>query len=154
MYDNSYNDAESLNMNKTNRQQVILTLLDNETISTQEKLRQNLNSRGFQVTQATLSRDLKELGVVKRSTESGLYKYAVDDFSSDIPVTSCEATGNLIVVKTETGLAAAVAYKIDAMGLETVLGTVAGEDTLLVVLKHGARAESVREDLLKRLRQT
>jgi transcriptional regulator of arginine metabolism len=140
-------------MNKTNRQQVILTLLDGEIISTQEKLRQRLNSRGFNVTQATLSRDLKELGVVKRSTEGGLYKYEVDDSSSDIPVTSCEPSGNLIVVKTETGLAAAVAYKIDAMGLRSVLGTVAGEDTLLVVLSKAAKAESVREDLLRRLRQ-
>ena len=140
-------------MNKTNRHQVILALLDKETISTQEKLRQCLNSRGFNVTQATLSRDLKELGVVKRSTESGLYKYAVDDSSHDILVTSCEPSGNLIVVKTETGLAAAVAYKIDAMGLRSVLGTVAGEDTLLVVLGRGAKAESVREDLLRRLRR-
>jgi transcriptional regulator of arginine metabolism len=140
-------------MNKTNRQQVILTLLDKEVVSTQEALRQSLKASGFNVTQATLSRDLKELGVVKRSTESGVYKYAVDDSSNDIPVTGCEPSGNLIVVKTETGLAAAVAYKIDAMGLRSVLGTVAGEDTLLVVLSKGAKAESVQEDLLRRLRQ-
>jgi transcriptional regulator of arginine metabolism len=140
-------------MNKTNRQQVILALLDKEVISTQEDLRKNLHSRGFTVTQATLSRDLKELGVVKRSMDDGVYKYAVDDSSNEIPVTSCEPSGNLIVVKTETGLAAAVAYKIDAMGLRSVLGTVAGEDTLLVVLSKGARAKSVRQDLLRRLRQ-
>jgi transcriptional regulator of arginine metabolism len=137
-------------MNKTSRQHVIITLLDEETISTQEELRRTLSSRGFDVTQATLSRDLKELGVVKRSTENGLYKYAIDDTSREIPLTSCEATGNLIVVKTETGLAAAVAYKIDAMGLDSILGTVAGEDTLLVVLRKGAEAESIRKDLLKR----
>lgn len=140
-------------MNKTNRHHVILTLLDKEVISTQENLRQSLNARGFDVTQATLSRDLKELGVVKRSTENGVYKYAVDDSSNDIPVTSCEPSGNLLVVKTQTGLAAAVAYKIDAMGLEFVLGTVAGEDTLLVVLGKGVKAESVSEELIRRLRQ-
>jgi len=139
-------------MNKINRQQVILTLLDKEAIATQEQLRQNLNLRGFNVTQATLSRDLKELGVVKRSTETGLYKYAVDDSSREIPVKSCETSGNLIVVKTETGLAAAVAYKVDAMGLKSILGTVAGEDTLLVVLSKGARAGLVREELSARLR--
>ena len=140
-------------MNKTNRQQVILTLLEKEIVSTQEALRESLKSLGFDVTQATLSRDLKELGVVKRSIENGVYKYSLDDSSNDIPVTSCETSGNLIVVKTETGLAAAVAYKIDAMGLPSVLGTVAGEDTLLVVLSRGTKAESVREDLLRRLRQ-
>jgi transcriptional regulator of arginine metabolism len=109
--------------------------------------------RGFNVTQATLSRDLKELGVVKRSIEGGPYKYSVDDSSNDIPVTGCEPSGNLIVVKTETGLAAAVAYRIDAMGLSSILGTVAGEDTLLVVLSEGVRADSVREELLRRLRK-
>ena len=140
-------------MNKTNRQQVILALLDQESISTQEKLRRSLSARGFSVTQATLSRDLKELGVVKRATESGLYEYAANDRGNDIPVRTCEASGNLIVVKTETGLAAAVAYKIDAMGMGPVLGTVAGEDTLLVVLSRGSRAESVREELLGRLRK-
>ena len=140
-------------MNKTNRHQVILTLLEKEIISTQEKLRHSLKASGFDVTQATLSRDLKELGVVKRSMESGVYKYAVDDSSNDIPVTSCELSGNLIVVKTETGLAAAVAYRIDAMGIRSVLGTVAGEDTLLVVLSKGSKADSVRDDLLRRLRK-
>jgi len=140
-------------MNKTNRQQVILALLDQERIATQEKLRQRLHDHGFNVTQATLSRDLKELGVVKRATESGLYEYAANDSVNDIPVRGCEASGNLIVVKTETGLAAAVAYKIDAMKMGSVLGTVAGEDTLLVVLGKGSRAESVREELLRRLRK-
>jgi len=138
-------------MNKTNRQQVILTLLGAETISTQEELGSRLSSRGFNVTQATLSRDLKELGIVKRSTENGSYKYTIDDSSKNIPVTSCESSGNLIVVKTQTGMAAAVAYKIDAMRLKSVLGTVAGEDTLLVVLGTETMADSVREYLLRRL---
>jgi arginine repressor len=57
-------------------------------------------------------------------------------------------------VKTETGLAAAVAYRIDAMGIRSVLGTVAGEDTLLVVLSKGSKADSVRDDLLRRLRKS
>ena len=139
-------------MDKTHRQFAILSLLEEKTISTQEQLRQSLNSLGFDVTQATLSRDLKRLGVVKRATENGLYKYALNPSSSDVSVKSCKASGNLIVVKTETGLAAAVAYKIDAMRLDSVLGTVAGEDTLLVVLSRSAKSESLRKELLRRLR--
>jgi transcriptional regulator of arginine metabolism len=139
-------------MDKTHRQFAILSLLDEETISTQEQLRRSLTSLGFDVTQATLSRDLKGLGVVKRATENGLYKYAPSPSSRDISVKSCKASGNLIVVKTETGLAAAVAYKIDALGLDSVLGTVAGEDTPLVVLNGKAKSEAVCEELLGRLR--
>ena len=108
---------------------------------------------GLKVTQATLSRDLKELGVVKTVTEDGAYKYTTSQPVSpgSTPVLRCQLSGNLLVLKTQAGLAAAVAYRIDAMGLPEILGTVAGEDTLLVVLAETARFRQIREEVCRRL---
>jgi transcriptional regulator of arginine metabolism len=138
-------------MDKANRQREILLLLDREVIANQEELRIMLQRRGFDVTQATLSRDLKQLGVVKQVTVDGVYKYTVGETVNEAPVRSCESSGNLVVITTEPGLAAAVAYKIDAMKLSGVLGTVAGEDTLLVVVAQGAEARAVRDELWRGL---
>lgn len=138
-------------MDKINRQREILFLLEREAIASQGDLQIVLQKRGFNVTQATLSRDLKQLGVVKQVTSDGLYKYAVAEAVAEIPVRRCEVSGNLVVIKTEAGLAAAVAYKIDAMKLSGVLGTVAGEDTLMVVVAEGADAGTVRDKLWRGL---
>ena len=141
-----------VNRVKGQRQQVILGLIDQESISSQENLRKGLKKRGYSVTQATLSRDLKELNVVKTSTSQGEYKYAVLDDWSGLQITSCEVSGNLLVVRTEAGAAPAVAYKIDSLSLNGVLGTVAGEDTLLVVVTEGQDTHRVRKDLWKGVR--
>lgn len=130
---------------KHRRHQAILDTIAQEAISSQEDLRHRLETQGFEVTQATLSRDLKELGVVKRVTRTGRYRYAAPARFAGLPILGCRASGNLLVLKTEIGSAPRVAYRIDALHLPEVLGTVAGEDTLLVVVEEGFRPQEVAE---------
>ena len=134
---------------KEKRQQSILDLVGRANISSQENLRKRLVKLGFEVTQATLSRDLKDLNLVKLTSEEGEYKYAILNEWAGFQISSCEVSGNLLVLHTEPGLAPIVAYRIDALRLPGVLGTVAGEDTLLVVVAEGHDARKVRKDLWK-----
>ena len=140
-------------MNKSVRQQFVLDLIYKEEIPSQEELRKRLLEKGFNVTQATLSRDLRELSVVKKSTENGGYKYTLLDNWEGLSVLRCEVSGNLLVFQTEPGLAPAVAYKIDNLNFESVLGTVAGENTLLAVVTEGHDAHMVREELWNRIQK-
>jgi transcriptional regulator of arginine metabolism len=137
-------------MDKHGRQQAILGLVGKERIGSQERLRMRLARLGFHATQATLSRDLRELGVIKTAGKDGSYNYTVMDQWMGLPVRACEASGNLLVVRTDPGMAAPVAYRIDELRIPGVLGTVAGEDTLLVVVKEGCDPRSVRKELWNR----
>jgi transcriptional regulator of arginine metabolism len=132
---------------KVNRQQMIMELLERELIPNQEELRKQLKKRGLDVTQATVSRDLRELGVVKRVSGEGSYRYAMPSLTRRTPLVRCQVSGNLVVFRTKAGLAPAVAYQIDAMDLPEVLGTVAGEDTLLAVVAEGYNPVQVKEKL-------
>lgn len=134
-------------MEKKQRQQAILALVEREQISSQEELRFKLKEMGFAVTQATLSRDLRELNVVKTPGENGEYKYTILDHWAGLPVRRCEVSGNLLVLRTEPGMAPALAYRVDDLALPEILGTVAGEDTLLVVLVEGCDAWKVKKKL-------
>ncbi len=136
-------------MDKERRHAAILRLLERDRISSQERLRKKIADSGFKVTQATLSRDLKELNVIKSASGQGMYKYTVLDTWQGLPIRRCEVSGNLLVVHTEAGMAPAVAYKIDDLGLSGLLGTVAGEDTLLAVVAEGHDAHRVRKALWK-----
>jgi len=136
-----------MHTDKANRQQTIMELLEREVIPNQEELRKQLGKKGLDVTQATLSRDLRELGVVKRVTGEGLYRYSRPAVSRGAPLVRCQVSGNLVVFRTKAGLAPAVAYQIDAMDLPEVLGTVAGEDTLLAVVAEGYDPVQVKEKL-------
>ncbi len=138
-------------MDKRERQRQIVQLLQSERISSQEGLRGKLDGLGVKVTQATLSRDLKELNVVKTVTEQGKYKYAILESWVGLPIRLCEVSANLLVVHTDAGMAPAVAYKIDEMELPGVLGTVAGEDTLLAVVAEGYDARRVRKQLWEKV---
>lgn len=132
---------------KANRQRMIIELLERELIPNQEELRKQLQKRGLDITQATVSRDLRELGVVKLVSGEGAYRYAMPAVSSRTPLVRCQVSGNLVVLRTKAGLAPAVAYQIDAMDLPEVLGTVAGEDTLLAVVAEGYDPVQVKEKL-------
>lgn len=140
-------------MEKEQRQRAIINLLNQEILSSQEELRQRLSDLGFGVTQATLSRDLKELGVVKTVTRDGAYKYTSTSSGGGGSALSCETSGNLIVLRTEPGMAPAVAYRVDAMNLNAILGTVAGEDTLLVIVSEGYNVKEVRDELWRRIKE-
>ncbi len=144
-------ETEKMGSEKEVRQRLILDLVASQGIGSQEELGEQLAEQGVEVTQATLSRDLRELRIVKTAAADGSPRYAVLDARLGSPVQTIEGSGNLLVLKTESGLAAATAYKIDDLGLPEILGTVAGEDTLLVVLAEKANWKRVKSELLKRL---
>ena len=127
------------------RQNRILELIKENDIDTQEKLVAMLRENGFNVTQATISRDIKELHLVKSLSPDGVYRYAVStDNDSNMSnrylsilkdiVKNVDAAGNLIVVKTLPGCANAAAEPIDCLGFDHVIGTIAGDNTLLMVI--------------------
>lgn len=130
---------------KNARLATITNIIRNQIISSQEELISILKEKGFSLTQATLSRDLKELQVVKVHTAHG-YKYAMNSSgvighassihsSQDIAL-SIDASGNLAVIKTIPGFAAAVAATIDnSVSADMIVGCVAGDDTILVILR-------------------
>lgn len=136
---------------KRARHQEILRLLKRKQISSQEELRLELESSGFRVTQATLSRDLRELGVARVVNAEGAYIYEVPGDGVRPPLRSLESSGNLIVIKTDPGLAPVIAYRIDALDSDRILGTVAGEDTVLVVVAEGQSTTRAKEELWKLL---
>ncbi|MBQ3281387.1 MAG: arginine repressor [Eubacterium sp.] len=127
------------------RQNKILELIKNNEIETQDKLASMLRDEGFEVTQATISRDIKELQLIKVLTGSGKYKYAVSK-RSDAPISdrfvkifretiiSCKSSHNLILIKTLSGCGGAAGEAVDNIGLTHIVGTVAGDNTMLVVV--------------------
>lgn len=126
------------------RQNKIIELINTYEIDTQERLASLLRESGFEVTQATISRDIKDLQLVKTQTGSGKYKYALNQ-SKDMPVsdrfvkifretiTSFASSGNLVVVKTLSGCAAAAGEAIDSSGLPHIIGSIAGDNTILLI---------------------
>ena len=131
---------------KTVRQVAILDIIEKQDIETQEELASALNARGIRVTQATVSRDIKELRLLKVLTPSGKYKYATGD-QADNNLTdrfirmlaesllSVSSANNLIVVKTLSGSANVAAEALDSMHWPEVLGTLAGDNTVLLIIR-------------------
>lgn len=128
---------------KNDRQEMIIKLIRENDISTQDELTNMLLGRGLQVTQATCSRDIKELGIIKVTLPNNSTKYAVLDRTGDIApgrllavfsnsLISCESAMNLVVIRTLPGMAQAAASALDSMHLDNVVGTIAGDDTVFV----------------------
>ena len=132
---------------KSQRQAKIMEIISNRNVETQEQLLEQLMQAGFRSTQATISRDIKELRIVKELTSFGTYRYttATDEvagtFSSKLNtifrecITNFDYAQNMIVIHTLPGLANAAASAIDAMNMSVVLGTIAGDDTVFVVMR-------------------
>ena len=132
---------------KNNRQSMILEIISQENIETQEQLLNRLQERGITSTQATISRDIKELRIVKELTALGTYRYTTatkevpTSFSNRLNtifrecVTRYDYAQNLVVIHTLPGLAGAAASAIDSMNLSVVVGTLAGDDTVMVVMR-------------------
>ena len=132
---------------KSQRQAKILEIISNKNIETQEQLLAELQSEGFRGTQATISRDIKELRIVKELTSLGTYRYSISasdlgsSFSARLNtifrecVISFDYAQNIIVVRTLPGLASAAGSAIDAMNLNTIVGTLAGDDTVMIVMR-------------------
>ena len=125
----------------------ILEIISNKNIETQEQLLAELQMEGFRGTQATISRDIKELRIVKELTSLGTYRYTISasdlgsSFSARLNtifrecVISFDYAQNIIVVRTLPGLASAAGSAIDAMNLNTIVGTLAGDDTVMIVMR-------------------
>lgn len=143
---------------KTKRQRKIIELITNYDIETQEELAAKLVENGFNVTQATISRDIRELNLTKIATKGGKQKYAVQS-SSDVVsnskymrvlndgIITMDTAGNILVVKTVSGMAMAVAAALDAMQIKEILGCIAGDDTIMCVVKHAEETDRVREHI-------
>lgn len=143
---------------KNRRQAAILDVVDQEAVRNQEQLRQRLAQRGFDVTQATLSRDIKELGLMKRSSD-GAYQAAgapASPPSSNLGtlgralseyLINIEPVQQLVVLKTGAGQAQMLAVAIDRARLDEVAGTLAGDDTILIIARDARNAQQVVKKL-------
>lgn len=145
---------------KSVRQEKIIELILNNEIETQEELADMLTRLGFNVTQATVSRDIRDLKLTKISTESGRQKYAIfHSLQSDMAqkyervlkdgFISVDSAENILVIKTISGMAMAVAAAIDGMGFEGILGSIAGDDTVMCVVASRERAGEIMEKIAK-----
>jgi len=149
---------------RISRQNKILELIENYEIETQDKLASLLREFGYEVTQATISRDIKELQLIKILSSTGKYKYAaavnpegpVSDRLSNIyreTVKSTAYSGNIVLLKTLTGCANACAEALDSMCLPHVIGSVAGDNTIMFVIDDPANSPIVvatLNDMLKK----
>jgi transcriptional regulator of arginine metabolism len=143
---------------KTRRQSVIMELVDQEALRSQEQLRRRLHQRGFEATQATISRDIADLGLVKRSGDGAYQRPGLEATSPELARTTLErATAGflqrvervqqLVVLRTGRGQAQALAEALDRAQLTETVGTIAGDDTILVIARDSKRAAA----LVKRL---
>lgn len=141
-------------MNKNKRQQIIIDLILSNYINSQDVLLNHLIEKGCDVTQATLSRDIKELKIVKAPNSEGEYVYQLSDSNinqekesavslSVYGFQSIEFSGHLAVIKTRPGYAMAIAGEIDQKSSHTILGTVAGDDTILLIPKENISRQAV-----------
>lgn len=132
---------------KTQRQAKIVEIISTKDVETQEQLLQELQLAGFVSTQATISRDIKELRIVKELTGFGTYRYTTSSkevngtFSARLNtifrecITNYDYAQNIIVIRTMPGLASAAASAIDAMNMSFIVGTLAGDDTVMIVVR-------------------
>lgn len=131
---------------KDKRHKKILELIDNFNIETQDDLLNMLKECGFNVTQATVSRDIKDLRLVKTIDNTGKYKYTLDvNLSNGVTcnslkgfsysIKSIDSSGNMVVIKTLSGMAQAVCANIDSMDVNNMLGTIAGDDTIFILMR-------------------
>lgn len=144
---------------KSNRQAEILRLIESQEIETQEQMLECLRVRGIKATQATISRDIKELNLTKQQT-NGVSKYVVSqakqthhNFSNRLrtifkeSVTSFDVAQNIVVVKTMPGLASAAGAALDGMGLEGLVGSLAGDDTVILIMRTNLLADELCREL-------
>ena len=147
---------------KTRRLEALKVLISSTELSSQEEVLQALRKEGFTLTQATLSRDLKQLKVAKAASMNGKYVYVLPNETMykriHKPISqlqmlqtpgfiSINFSGNIGIIKTRPGYASSIAYNIDASNLPEILGTIAGDDTIVIVIKEGVSHEEVTESL-------
>ena len=147
---------------KNNRLEALRLIISSQQLGSQEELLNALQKEGFKLTQATLSRDLKQLKVAKAATMNGTYVYVLPNDSMykriSTPLTAREMmqmtgfvsihfTGNLGVIKTRPGYASAMAWNIDNAGIDSILGTIAGTDTIFIAVDENSERQKVIDAL-------
>ena len=149
---------------KSTRQEAILRIIAEKEVDTQDQLLAELKAAGIPSTQATISRDIKQLHLVKEQTGTGTYRYAVSgkktalNFASRLltifreGVTSFDAAQNIVVVKTMPGLASAAGAAVDAMDLPDLVGSLAGDDTVILIMRTDRAADELCAELHEMLK--
>lgn len=149
---------------KNDRQSMILEIIEREPIDTQEQLQQRLLEQGITCTQATISRDIKQLHLIKEPIGQGKYRYAVSIQRNKLNVAdklrtifresiiSIDCAQNLVVIKTMAGLANAAAAALDSMNIPYVVGSLAGDDTALLVMRDNESAKGFCEEIHEMLK--
>ena len=144
---------------KLDRQSMILEIIAQENIETQEQLLTRLQARGLRCTQATISRDIKQLHLVKEPAGQGVYKYAVSGNRTTLNVAaklrtifrecivSIDYAQNIVVVKTMPGLANGACSALDNMDMNDIVGSLAGDDTALLVMRNTEAAELLCQEI-------
>ena len=144
---------------KNSRQAMILEIISQENIETQEQLLNRLQARGIQCTQATISRDIKQLHLMKEPVGQGAYKYAVSGNRMKLNVAeklrtifrecivSIDYAQNIVVVKTMPGLANGACSALDNMEMNDIVGSLAGDDTALLVMRNAEAAELLCQEI-------
>jgi transcriptional regulator of arginine metabolism len=139
---------------KGRRQAAIVELVDREPVHSQEELRRRLHQRGFEATQATISRDIKELGLVKRAADGAYQRQGADAANPETALAALERAAEeylrrvdrvqqLVVIRTGIGQAQPLAIAIDRAQLPEAVGTIGGDDTILVIARDGKRAAAL-----------
>ena len=148
---------------KNNRQSMILEIISQENIETQEQLLVRLQERGISSTQATISRDIKQMHLIKEPVGQGVYKYAVSGNRSKLnfaeklrpifreSITSIDYAQNIVVLKTMPGLASAACSALDNMKIAYMVGTLAGDDTAFLLMKDTESAVAFCEEIKEML---
>ena len=146
---------------KSNRQEKIIQLITENAIETQEEILVYLREHGFDVTQATVSRDIKQLKLVKTQTNDGRYKYSVssnnsrENISSKFvslfseTVTGIDYANNIVVIKCYVGMANAACAAFDAMKFDGVVGSLSGDDTIFIAMRNEELAKELTVELKK-----
>lgn len=146
---------------KNARQAEIINIIQNAEVETQEQLLEELRAKGFSATQATISRDIKELRLVKELTGHGRYRYAQTEHkptaTSDIRlrnifkegVISVDVAQNIVVVKTMPGLASAACSALDGMDISGMVGSLAGDDTGILIMRDNGAAQQLNAEIHK-----
>ena len=144
---------------KNDRQEMILEIISQENIETQEQLLTRLQARGVRCTQATISRDIKQLHLIKEPVGQGVYKYAVSGNRTKLNVAaklrtifrecivSIDYAQNIVVVKTMPGLANGACSALDNMEMNDIVGTLAGDDTAFLVMRTTEAAALLCQDM-------
>ena len=145
---------------KNNRLETLRRIISSRELGSQEELLSALHDEGFQVTQATLSRDLKQLKVAKAATLRGNYVYVLPNETMYKRVStpghiremmttpgfiSINYSGNMGVIKTRPGYASAIAWNIDSSDIPQIIGSIAGDDTIFIVIREGVSHEEVTD---------